>query len=121
MTGPRRAAPIALWLLVIALIVEVGLLVLGRVDLPTMGLAHVAVFSLVAFFAFTWDKWRATRGGNRVREATLIGVSVAGGALGGLAAMLAARHKTRRPAFWFVLCASLFVHIVIVGWLFISR
>jgi uncharacterized membrane protein YsdA (DUF1294 family) len=118
--GSRRSsAPV--WLFVIAFLVEVALLMFGKLDLATVALLHVGVFSALTFVMFGWDKWRATRGENRVRESTLLFISVIGGALGGLAAMLVVRHKTRRPLFWFVLCVALFVHITIVGWLFVSR
>jgi uncharacterized membrane protein YsdA (DUF1294 family) len=115
----RSAAPI--WLLVVALLAEVALLMFSRLDLAAVSLVHVGFFSVIAFIVFGWDKWRATRGAHRVSEATLLAMSVLGGALGGLAAMLVTRHKTRRALFWFVVCGSLFVHVTLVGWFFISR
>jgi uncharacterized membrane protein YsdA (DUF1294 family) len=119
-TKPRRTAP-GLWLLVVAFVGELGLAFFTKVDVPRLALIHVGAFSVAAFGAFAWDKMRAARGARRVSEATLLTVSVLGGALGGLAAMLAVRHKTTRALFWIVLCGALFLHVVLVGWLFISR
>lgn len=116
----RRSAP-GIWLLVVAFVGELALAFFAKIAIPMLALLHVGAFSIVTFLAFAWDKLRAVRGARRVSEATLLTVSILGGALGGLAAMLAVRHKTRRPLFWSVLCAALFAHVVVVGWLFISR
>ena len=116
-----RAAPVALWLVVIAFVLDVALLMIARLDRGTLGLVHVGAFSVAAFFAYGWDKLRAKRGAMRVRESTLLALTILGGALGALAAMLAFRHKTQHTLFWFVGVVSLFVQITIVGWLFISR
>jgi uncharacterized membrane protein YsdA (DUF1294 family) len=118
--GDTKSAT-TIWLAVVALIVEVGLLVFTKLGLPMIALAHVAFFSVVAFVAFGWDKWCATRGARRVSEVTLLAIAVLGGALGALGAMLSVRHKTRRPLFWSAVCTALFVHVTLVGWLFVSR
>jgi uncharacterized membrane protein YsdA (DUF1294 family) len=117
---PRRSGAGA-WLLVLAFGAEVALVFVSKMDLPIVALIHIGAFSVFTFAAFAWDKMKAIRGTDRVREATLLSASVLGGALGGLAAMLVTRHKTRRPLFWFVLCLALFGHITLVGWLFIKR
>jgi uncharacterized membrane protein YsdA (DUF1294 family) len=108
-------------MLAVALVVEVALVVLARASVPAVALAHVLAFSAAAFAAFSWDKWQAGRGGRRIGETTLLGLTVLGGAAGALAAMLAFRHKTTRALFWFAACVALFAHLTVVGWLFISR
>ena len=60
---------------------------------------YLALINLVAFVCFAVDKWRAVRGAWRVPEVTLLGLSLAGGALGGLGAMVLLRHKIRSPQF----------------------
>jgi uncharacterized membrane protein YsdA (DUF1294 family) len=117
----HNRSAIAIWLLVVAFAIEVCLVVFANLSLPQIALVHIGFFSVVAFIAFTWDKLRATRGASRVSEATLLAMSVLGGALGALAAMLFAHHKTKRALFWIVVCGALFVQITVVGWLFISR
>jgi uncharacterized membrane protein YsdA (DUF1294 family) len=116
-----RAAPVALWLVVFAFVLDVTLLMIARLDRGTLGLVHVGAFSVAAFFAYGWDKMRAKRGAMRVRESTLLALTILGGALGALAAMLVFRHKTQKKLFWFVAITSLFAHVTIIGWLFISR
>jgi uncharacterized membrane protein YsdA (DUF1294 family) len=114
-------AAVSIWLLVLAIIAEIVLLMFTKLDVALIGLLHVAAFSAITAAAFAWDKWRAVRGASRVSELTLLSMSALGGALGAMLAMLSVRHKTRRPVFWIVVCASLFAHVTIVGWLFISR
>jgi len=64
-------------------------------------LAYALGLGVVTFGAYSWDKWRAVRGGRRLPERALIVLSLIGGALGGWAGMLIWRHKTQHTRFWF--------------------
>lgn len=77
--------------------------------LPVPLLGWILVLSLATFAVAVFDKSRARRGGRRVPEATLLGMALVGGSPGLLAAMLVARHKTRKLAFLlpFVLIVAL--------------
>lgn len=69
---------------------------------------YLVVINLVTFVAFAWDKHVAMHGNDakrRVSEARLLGLSLAGGSLGGLLAMRIFRHKTRKWYFaWGLPC-----------------
>ena len=52
------------------------------------------------FLLFGYDKFQAKRGGWRIPEKVLLGLSLLGGGIGGLAGMLVFRHKTRKNYFW---------------------
>ena len=117
---PKKSAA-AFWLVVLAFLLDVAIVMFSRLDRAQCALVHVGAFSAIALLAFTWDKFRATTGSSRVREATLLALAVICGALGALAAMLFARHKTRRKLFWIVVLGALFAHVTLVGWLFIAR
>ena len=73
--------------------------------------------SLLTFLLFGFDKNAARTNQWRVPEKVLLGLSILGGAAGGLLGMLTFRHKTRKNYFWVVLiasaCAHLFLHSVI--------
>jgi len=43
---------------------------------------------------------RSRRGGWRIPEKSLLGLTLFGGGIGGLAGMLLFRHKTRKNIFW---------------------
>ncbi len=67
----------------------------------TITLIWFATFSTATFLAFGFDKWRAGRSGQRVSEFTLVVLGALGGWLGGVAGMLAFRHKTAKWTFKF--------------------
>ncbi len=51
----------------------------------------------------------------RIPEATLLGLALAGGALGGLAGMRLFHHKTRKARFFVGLPVMLALHLCILG------
>ena len=57
------------------------------------------MISLITFVCFGVDKWRAANHKWRISEATLIGLCVLGGSIGGLSGMFLFHHKTRKPLF----------------------
>ena len=61
--------------------------------------AYLAIISTVAIMATLADKSAAKRGSRRVKEQTLLLVSVIGGAVAMLVTMKAARHKTKHAKF----------------------
>ena len=79
-------------------------------------LLYLIVINIVTFGAFGLDKWKAVRKEWRTRESTLLGLSLIGGAAGGLIGMYLFRHKTRKPAFAFGVPAMLILQIVLLVW-----
>lgn len=72
---------------------------------------------LAAFCAFGWDKRSAKKGRWRVRESTLLGLSAAGGALGGLLAMHLFRHKTQKKPFTIGVPLMLAAQAALLAWI----
>ena len=70
---------------------------MSRIDQFAMG--WFAAWSVVAFLAFGWDKWRAGRSGQRVSEFALVLFAALGGWPGGLLGMIFFRHKTAKWTF----------------------
>lgn len=60
---------------------------------------YLTIINAVAFILMLLDKEKARQKKWRIKEATLIGVSVIGGSAGGLLGMYLFRHKTRHPKF----------------------
>lgn len=77
--------------------------------------AYYAVVNVLTAVLFAVDKHRARRGQWRISEKTLLGLSLIGGALGGLVAMRAVRHKTRKPAFAYGLPLMLVLHVMLMA------
>ena len=89
---------------------------LGLEKLAPLGI-YLLVINIVTFIVFAYDKRQAMRGGNRVREFVLLGLSFIGGALGGLIAMYVVRHKTSKWYFKFGLPAMIVLHIAVFVYL----
>ena len=74
----------------------------------------IAVMSLIDFILYGVDKSKAKKNKWRIKEATLLGFGVFGGALGGLLGMQVFRHKTKHWYFWAINIAALAVHIALI-------
>jgi uncharacterized membrane protein YsdA (DUF1294 family) len=70
---------------------------MSRLDL--IALVWCGGWSVVAFLAFGYDKWRAGGSGQRVSEFTLVLFGALGGWPGGLLGMNLFRHKTAKWTF----------------------
>ena len=68
--------------------------------------------SLVTFVLWGIDKRRAILGRWRIRERTLLGLMIAGGAFGGYAGMCLFHHKTRELVFLVTAYLTLALHTV---------
>jgi uncharacterized membrane protein YsdA (DUF1294 family) len=73
----------------------------------------IAVMSIITFIFYYADKRKAIKGKWRIPEATLLGLSFFGGAVGGILAMNIFRHKTKHWYFWAVNILALIIHITL--------
>ena len=76
---------------------------------------YLLVLNGVAMAAMAHDKWRALHNARRIPERTLLGLGLAGGALGGWAGMYLFRHKTRSPKFYWGMPAIITLQAVILA------
>ena len=76
---------------------------------------YLLVLNGVAMAAMAHDKGRALRNARRIPERTLLGLALAGGALGGWAGMYLFRHKTRSPKFCWGMPAIITLQVVILA------
>jgi uncharacterized membrane protein YsdA (DUF1294 family) len=68
-------------------------------NLDSIAAIWFAVFNVVAFVAFGFDKWRASGSKRRVSEFSLALLGALGGWPGGLVGMIVFRHKTAKLTF----------------------
>lgn len=76
----------------------------------------LGAFNLLALILYGVDKLRARAGSRRVPERNLLTLSLLGGAVGGMAAMLLFRHKIRKPYFFVVQIVSIIAHGAVILW-----
>lgn len=75
---------------------------------------YLIIINIAAWILYGLDKWKARNGKRRIRERTLLLVTLAGGSVGALAAMLMFRHKTRKAKFVAGVPLMLILHCVLV-------
>ena len=73
--------------------------------------------SLMTFFAYGWDKSSARHGKWRTAESTLHLLALCGGWPGALAAQHYFRHKTRKHKFLITFWITVFVNVLMLGYL----
>ena len=88
---------------------------LGRSHLPLW--IFLGVMNALTFVLFCVDKGRARRDAWRIGEGVLLGLSLFGGALGGLLGMLLAHHKVRTPYFRIGLPLALLLDLAVIAYL----
>lgn len=79
---------------------------------------YLLVMNLVCFFMMLADKRFAQRHQWRIRERTLFGLALLGGALGGYLGMHLFHHKTKHLLFAVGLPLAVMLHILIAYLLF---
>ncbi len=90
--------------------------IVGR--LPIAVLILYVVTSIVAFFAYAFDKSAALRNEWRTKESTLQLFSLLGGWPGALAAQRLLRHKSAKTSFQVTFWLSVVLNCGALGWLF---
>ena len=75
--------------------------------------AIAALYNVVVFGVYAFDKAAARNGDWRVRESTLLWLAVLGGGIGAFVGQRLLRHKTRKPPFHVVLPALCIVHTLL--------
>lgn len=119
---------VAWWFLAIVCLIVCGLVAAVRFGFVTLDMSiaslttgwdlarlkvlgiYLAAISLVTFVVFAWDKHVAASGNDhnrRIPEARLLGLSLIGGAVGGLLVMHVVRHKTQK--WYFIWGLPLFI------------
>ena len=90
---------------------------------PALLCVYLLVVNLVTLGLFVYDKLRAEQGGmrDRIPEVVLLCFSLAGEAVGGLAAMHLVRHKIRKWYFFWGLPAMVVLQVALLLYLMLGR
>lgn len=79
-----------------------------------MLLIYFGIMNLVTFIVFAIDKVNARTHRSRIRIVTLLGLSFAGGSIGGLISMYLFRHKTQKDYFTVGMPLIIIMQIVVI-------
>lgn len=82
---------------------------------------YLITINLIAFLAMFIDKRRSERGAWRIKEATLLTLTLIGGSIGGIAGMYTFRHKTQKARFWLGMPVILIMQIAVVVYFIINH
>ena len=80
-------------------------------------LIYLAIITVVTFFVYGIDKWKAQHKRWRIPESVLLGLAVIGGSVGAWLGMKVWRHKTQHKKFKYGVPAILVVQVAVVVWL----
>lgn len=94
----------------------VGAVIVGH--LPSVVLALYLVASVIAFFAYAFDKSAAVRNQWRTQESTLHLFALLGGWPGALAAQRLLRHKSAKASFQATFWVTVVLNCGALGWMF---
>lgn len=83
----------------------------------TAALLALAAVNIAGFAVCAADKRAAVKKKARVRESTLVALSLFGGAAGVYMAMLVFRHKTRKPKFTVLVPLFLVTQAALLIWI----
>jgi len=76
---------------------------------------YLVIINLIAVLLTVFDKISAIRHKRRIRESTLLFVSILGGSIFMLLTMLFIHHKTRHPKFMFGIPAIIIVQLSLIA------
>lgn len=77
-------------------------------------IGYLIIISIITFIIYGFDKLMAKMKKSRIRETTLLTLSIIGGAFGGFLAMLLFSHKTRVNRFIIVNLFMIVLYIFLV-------
>ena len=80
-------------------------------------LIYLGIMNLVTFIVFAIDKANARANRSRIKIVTLLGLSFAGGSVGGLVSMYLFRHKTQKDYFTVGMPLIIVMQVVVLFYL----
>lgn len=83
-----------------------------------MIVGYYLLITVITFFLYGFDKWKARKNLRRIPETTLLGLSFLGGCIGALIGMFLFRHKTQHWKFKVLVPLSVLFHAGL--WIYIT-
>lgn len=81
-------------------------------------LVFLLAMSIITFILYGIDKRKAIKNKWRIKEITLLGFSLFGGAIGGIIGMTVFHHKTKHWYFWAVNIIGIILHALLIYFIY---
>ena len=81
---------------------------------------YLIAINIITFLVMGLDKWKAKRGSWRIQEATLFGLVLFGGGVGGILGMSVFRHKTKKLKFKIGFPMILIIEVILIIYFLIN-
>ena len=91
------------------------------IEISTAVLIYLATLNVLTFVLYGIDKYKARHDRWRISEATLLGLSVLGGAIGAWLGIRIWHHKTQHAIFRYGVPLILLAQLAVVAFLIYSR
>ncbi len=75
---------------------------------------YLIIINIISFILFAIDKFLAIKQKRRVRNSTLLGLSILGGSIGSIFGMYTFRHKTQRWYYKYGIPFIIIIQIVLI-------
>lgn len=75
---------------------------------------YLILINIITYITYALDKYKAVKDQWRIKEITLLGLSLIGGSLGALIAMYTLRHKTKKLYFSISVPLMLILHLYLI-------
>ena len=75
---------------------------------------YLIIINIISFILFGYDKLSAKKQKNRIRNSTLLGISILGGSIGSIIGMYTFRHKTQTWYYKYTIPFMIIIQVILL-------
>ena len=93
---------------------------MSNISITTIIIFYLIIITLITFFLYGIDKWKAKRARWRIPESVLLGMAAIGGSIGAWLGMRVWHHKTQHAKFRYGVPAMLVAQAAVLVWIVVK-
>ena len=93
---------------------------MSNISITTIIIFYLIIITLITFFLYGIDKWKAKRARWRIPESVLLGMAAIGGSIGAWLGMRVWHHKTQHAKFRYGVPAMLVAQAALLVWIVVK-
>ena len=93
---------------------------MSNISITTIIIFYLIIITLITFFLYGIDKWKAKRARWRIPESVLLGLAAIGGSVGAWLGMRVWHHKTQHAKFRYGVPAMLVAQAAVLVWIVVK-